>query len=128
VSRKKEKPLCPRCGNPVSWWEKYERKGRVYYIAVHYLGYSSEGGKIKKKVKKCYLGPKEYEYVSRLHSRERMTLKGLGEEDRVIDYLEAIITYFENNPIGPDFSLKLVKKLEELLERLRRYGQQGGNK
>lgn len=35
-----ELQVCPRCGSPISWIERYRKGGRVYYVAVHYLGYT----------------------------------------------------------------------------------------
>ena len=88
---KKEKMICPRCGRPIDWIEKANRNGRVYYYAVHYLGSTSVNGKLKKKVKKCYLGPEEYVYVTRTHAKEGLVLKGLPEQYRTIEYLRELL-------------------------------------
>jgi hypothetical protein len=66
-----EKKLCPRCGQPLSYIESYKKGSQTYYVAVHYEGYEKaevEGRRrIKKKVRKCYLGPQVYKYVEKLH-------------------------------------------------------------
>jgi len=59
---------CPRCGQPVSYIEKHRRNGHVYYYAVHYLGYErAPDGRVRKRLRKCYLGPEAYTEVSRTH-------------------------------------------------------------
>ena len=88
-----EKPeRCPVCGRPVSWVEKRQVGEQVYYYAVHYLGKDAAG---KRRVEKCYLGPKQYIYrrVSTLDQFSRADvsdvaklvaklLEQLGEEER----------------------------------------------
>jgi len=54
---------CPRCFKDISWIEERVRKGRKYYYAVHYEGYSRVDGRVRRRIKKCYLGPRVYEYV-----------------------------------------------------------------
>jgi hypothetical protein len=58
-SEPSEKPVCPRCGRPISFIEEQRKGDRVYYIAHYYLG-CEEG---KKKEERCYLGPKKYVLV-----------------------------------------------------------------
>ena len=72
--------------------------GRVYLYAVHYLGYKKDpSGKIRKITKECYLGPEEsYEYVTRMHDREGLVLRGLTDHDRAIEYLNALINYIRS--------------------------------
>ena len=85
MAPRQAKPLCPRCGQPISYYKRKKVGNRVY--AVHYV---KEGGKRKKK--ECYLGPEdEYEYVSRMHTREGLVLKGLVDKKRMLEYLEALI-------------------------------------
>jgi len=83
--------LCPRCGAPYSWIERRVVGKRVYYYAVHV--YRDSSG--KRTVKRCYLGPEEYEYVSMLHVKEGLTLKGLRDSQRAIGYLDALIGYLQ---------------------------------
>jgi len=85
--------ICPRCGAPYSWIERRESKGNVYYYAVHVYKDPESG---KRRVKKCYLGPEEYEYVSRLHIKEGLTLKGLRDSQRALEYLDALISYLQS--------------------------------
>jgi len=94
--------------------------GRIYLYAVHYLGYKKEGGKVRKITRECYLGPEDsYEYVTRTHIREGLVLRGLSDEDRAIEYLDAIIHYLETHSLNPVFAERLASKLEELAKRLR---------
>jgi len=66
------------------------REGRRYYYAVHYEGYSRVGGRVRRRIKKCYLGPRVYEYVSRMHSDIGLSLHGFMVRDRFLKYLEMI--------------------------------------
>lgn len=66
------------------------RKGRKYYYAVHYEGYSRVNGKVRRKLRKCYLGPRAYEYVSRMHSDIGLSLHGFMVRGRFLKYLEMI--------------------------------------
>jgi len=117
------RPLCPRCGLPYSYVEAREVGGKVYYYAVHYY---REGN--KRRVRKCYLGPEYYDYVTRTHEREGLILRGLTSTDRVIGYLDALISYVSSPEFNltPSLALKLADRLEELAKRLRNYaGTQG---
>ena len=71
---------CPRCGKPISWVEKRTVGNNVYYYAVHYEGSIRIGGKVEKKVRKCYLGPEEYKYFMR---------KGLGQVS-LLSFIESL--------------------------------------
>jgi hypothetical protein len=75
---------CPRCGLTISWVERVRRGGRVYYVAAH----TSGGGK---KPRRCYLGPKEYVYVSKLHEDLNLVLKGALDGDRWVDYMASLV-------------------------------------
>ncbi len=100
-----EKPLCPRCGEVVNWFEKRKVGNQVYIYAVHYMG--------KKRVRKCYLGPaSNYEYVSRLHTREGLSFYGLTNKDRFLEYLDALLD------ILPSLVNKKNEKMEELMEKM----------
>jgi Sec-independent protein translocase protein TatA len=84
--------ICPRCGQPVSYIERQRRGNQVYYYAVHYEGYErGPDGRVHKKVRRCYLGPNAYIEVSKLHADLGLTLKGLIEEGRERDYMEALV-------------------------------------
>jgi len=81
---------CPRCFKDISWIEERVRKGRKYYYAVHYEGYSRVDGRVRRRIKKCYLGPRVYEYVSRMHSDIGLSLHGFMVRDRFLKYLEMV--------------------------------------
>jgi len=107
--------ICPRCGLPYSYIERRSVGGRVYLYAVH-IYKAKEGGKVKRRVRKCYLGPEDsYEYVSKLHEREGIVLRGLADRERVIKYLDDIIRYIETN--GNEETLRKIKnRLERALD------------
>ena len=89
--------ICPRCGMQYSYIKRKVVGGRVYLYAVHYLGYRKEKGRVRKITRECYLGPEDsYEYVTRMHDREGLVLRGLADHDRVIEYLNAIINYIKS--------------------------------
>jgi hypothetical protein len=117
--------VCPRCGAPVSYIEKHKRGNRVYYYAVHYEGYErTPDGRIHKKVRRCYLGPSTYVEVSKLHADLGLTLKGLIEEGRERDYMDALASTIEarlrEGSLRPEEALELAAKLERLAELARR--------
>ncbi len=111
--------VCPRCGLPYSYIERRKNGDRVYYYAVHYS--RVDGG--KRKVHKCYLGPDTYEYVSRLHVREGLILKGLSDPERVLEYLDAIINYIKNikrsHVIDPELAKQIKAKARFILKLIR---------
>lgn len=113
------RPICPRCGQPYSYIESHRVGGKEYFYAVHY--YREEGGKRRRK--RCYLGPKEYDYVTMTHEREGLMFKGLTESDRAITYLTALINSVSGPEfrLTPDLALKFADKLEMLAKRLRNY-------
>jgi len=115
------RPTCPRCGSPVSWVEKQRKGSRVYYVAVHYLGYSREGGRVRKQVRKCYLGPEEYDYVTRLHQNLGIVLEGAVVDRRVVHYLDAFVRALSKAELDRPTLVEIVNKLEYLTSRLREY-------
>ena len=112
---------CPRCGSPISWIEKLRRGDRVYYVAVHYLGYTKSGGKVRKRVRRCYLGPEEYEYVTRLHRDLGIVLKGAIEERRVVHYLDAFLEALPRANVDRPTLVEILNKLRYLATRLEEY-------
>jgi len=117
--------VCPRCGQPISYIEKHKRGNRVYYYAVHYEGYErTPDGRIHKKVRRCYLGPSTYVEVSKLHADLGLTFKGLIEEGRERDYMDALASTIEGRlregSLRPEEALELAAKLERLAELARR--------
>ncbi len=56
---------CPRCGRPYSYLERHRIGKKVYLYAVHYEGYErGPDGRMRKRVRKCYLGPADSPLVS----------------------------------------------------------------
>jgi len=109
--------LCPRCGGRISWIERHKHGGRVYLVAVHYLGYDKETG--RKNVRKCYLGPEDaYEYVSKIHEREGLELKGLADSGRALEYLDVLINYISKVELDPEVRKSLGSKFIELGRKL----------
>jgi len=120
VSELKER-VCPRCGMPYSYIKEKRVGGKVYVYAVHYLGYERVGGRVRKVVRECYLGPRDrYDYVTQTHVREGLVFRGLVDPDRALEYLEALINYISSAELDRGLALKLAARLEELAERLRR--------
>ena len=76
------KRICPRCGLKYSWIERKRVGYHEYFYAVHIDGPSR---------KKCYLGPKTYENVTKLHYDMALVLRGLLERDRAVEYLEILL-------------------------------------
>ena len=105
--------ICPRCGLKYSWMERRRSNGREYYYAVHVEG---------SKRRKCYLGPREYENVSRLHYDVALTFKGLLERGRAVDYLESLLIALKRDVMRERLSREDAKRLmplaKELVERL----------
>ena len=113
------KRICPRCGQPISWVETFRKGGHTYYVAVHYQGYYKDSsGKIRKKVRKCYLGPDIYDYGSRTHTDLGLTLRGAIEERRVIAYLDAFISSLLSANVEKETLEKILNKLKNLTEEL----------
>ena len=115
------KPRCPRCGGGISWIETQKKKDRVYYYAVHYTGYDKVGSKVRKKVRKCYLGPEEYEYVSRLHSDLGLKFKGAIDDKRVIHYLDMFTEALVRADLDRITLVEIISKLKQLTQRLDEY-------
>ena len=111
--------ICPRCGEPYSYIERVVRGGRVYYYAVHYEGYVKSGGKIKKKVRKCYLGPDYYEYVTKTHYNLGITLKGLHDSTRAVSYLNNLLNTITHMKMDAGTLKTTVNMLESALAKLK---------
>ena len=113
---------CPRCGGLISWLERRKVGSQTYVYAVHYKGYDVVEGKIRKRVKRCYLGPEDrYRYVTMLHIKEGLILKGLVEDKRWFEYLEAILEflYSDKHNLGKGEILQIAELLEKYAEKLR---------
>ena len=111
-------PKCPRCGGVISYIERQKKGGKYYYYAVHYLGYTKTSGKVRKNVKKCYLGPETYDYVSKTHSDLGIVFEGAVEERRVIHYLDAFIMSLTKIELDKPTLIEIINKLKYLVERL----------
>jgi len=109
--------LCPRCGSR-GWVEEKEINNRVYIYVAH----EERGPDGRRRRRHCYLGPKEsYEYVTRLHDREGLVLKGLLERGRALDYLERLIGYIEavvEAEEGESIDIVDIERLRAIAQRL----------
>ena len=105
--------VCPRCGERYSYIDVRVRGGRVYYYAVHYY---REGS--RRRVRKCYLGPREYVYASLTHAREGLRFRGLVDPMRVLDYLEAIVGFLERVGVPEPRRREAAERLRRLADRL----------
>jgi hypothetical protein len=77
--------VCPRCGRPYSYLERHRIGRKVYLYAVHYEGYESgPDGRMRKRVRKCYLGPADSPLVSVSPGA------AATQEDSVYDRLSAL--------------------------------------
>jgi hypothetical protein len=109
AEKAEEKKLCPRCGQPYSYVDSYRRGGQVYYVAVHYEGYQKVEGKVRKRVRKCYLGPQVYKYVEKLHD---LDLAGAIDRERFKRYFKELLDEVDLSP------RELIAMIEELSQRL----------
>jgi len=116
---RKKYGICPRCHRKISWIEKHRRGDRTYIIAVHYLGSYVKNGKRIKKIEKCYLGPEDqYEYVSHMHAREGLMLRGIWDRERAIEYMEILAEYIGKN--GKEFDENDKERIRNIIEKLRK--------
>jgi uncharacterized C2H2 Zn-finger protein len=111
VEKEAGEKVCPRCGQPYSYIESYRRGQQTYYVAVHYEGYEKVEGKkrVKKKVRKCYLGPQTYKYVEKLHE---LGLSGAVDRERFKRYFRELLDEVDLSP------RELIAMIEELGSRL----------
>jgi len=124
--------VCPKCGEPISYIERRRIGGHVYVYAVHYYGYErTPDGKVRRKIRRCYLGPEAYTYVSRTLG---VQFRGLaaGEAGALVDYVEAVARSLEERArrgqLGPEEIGQLeqaARRLEDLARRLREYAASG---
>ena len=104
--------LCPKCGNRYhSIWIS-ERGNRTYVYAIH--------GR-----RKCYLGPlDEYVYVTRLHEREGLALKGAFNARRIGEWalpiLGVAVLTEEGLSVDEEFASRLVAELRSLADQIER--------
>jgi hypothetical protein len=118
-------PVCPRCGQPYRYLERRRIGNNVYYYAVHYEGYErGPDGRARPRLRRCYLGPNLYIEVSKTHSDLGLTLKGLIEDGRERDYInalaEAIEARLRDGRLGREEALELARSLDRLAELARR--------
>jgi hypothetical protein len=109
AEKAEEKKLCPRCNQPYSYIESYTKGSQKYYVAVHYEGYEKVEGKVKKRVRKCYLGPQTYRYVEKLHE---LGLSGPIDRERFKRYFRELLDEVDLSP------RELIEMIEELGSRL----------
>jgi hypothetical protein len=108
-----ETKICPRCNEPYSYVEKRVVHDRIYYYAVHIRIVSD-----KRKIKKCYLGAKEYYYVKKLHEDSELNLTGIFEKDRYLQYLDQILYSLVHNGLSEEEKNVLKSKLRRALREL----------
>ena len=67
-----------------------------------------------------------YEYVTKTHGREGLILRGLLDDNRVIEYLDALISYLSRPDVRltRDLALRFADKLERMARRLREYAKE----
>jgi len=107
--------VCPRCGHPYSYIKEKRVNGRVYLYAVHCVKDAS--GRVR--TTECYLGPKDqYEYVTKMHMREGLILKGLMDQERAVQYLCSIINHMINIELEEDLAKFLINFLKEAAHKL----------
>jgi len=126
--------VCPRCGQPISYIERQRRGNRVYYYAVHYEGYErTPDGRIRKKVRRCYLGPDKYVLTNKVLAVAGLHVKSLAQqlmEDRplVVSQLEELAKAIEEKMARTEISAytaqQLADRLQGLLDRLRKYAEE----
>ena len=104
---REQKTVCPKCGEVCSWVS--EENGSLW--CYHYLGYEKdENGKIRKKVKKHYLGRVQY-----LRGRPgEQTLSQIEFEIREIEEEMQKANEKEKKKLEEE-----LKKLEELKQKLK---------
>jgi len=109
--------VCPRCRCPFSYIKEKRVNGRVYLYAVHY--YRDSTG--RRRVKECYLGPKDhYKYVTKMHEKEELVLKGLVEQERIVEYFDSIIRYVINDNVDENIRMRILERIEETRYIVRR--------
>ena len=81
-------------------------------------------GRVVKRLRKCYLGPDIYSYVSRTHGDLGLTFRGLAERGRELEYLEGLVRALEGRlergELDRAQALELAGALAQLSERLAR--------
>ena len=95
----------------ISYIERQRKGDKYYYYAVHYLGYSKVGGRVRKNVRKCYLGPEEYEYVTKLHQDLGIVFEGAIEERRVLHSVDGLVEALGRLELDVPTRVELVSKL-----------------
>jgi len=108
-----ETKLCPRCNEPYSYVEKRVVHDRIYYYAVHIRIVND-----KRKIRKCYLGAKEYYYVKKLHEDSELNLTGIFEKDRYLQYLDQILYSLVHNGLSEEEKNVLKSKLRRALREI----------
>jgi hypothetical protein len=96
-----EGPRCPRCGG--RGYIERRRRGSQTYIYFHHR--FRDGGRVR--VRTCYIGPEEYEYVERFNP---IGLRSIMDGERFYKYARSII---EN--LTPGQLMELKRLIEERL-------------
>lgn len=117
---KKTIKICPICNKEYSYIERRKTRHNIYIYFVHV----QKEGK-KRKIKKCYAGAeRRYKYVERMHFDIEPHLRGIHDKSRVIDYLKAIVEYFDRILEKKEYEeiseeeRELLKELGKVLEEI----------
>jgi hypothetical protein len=90
----------------------------VYYYAIHVDLVEGPDGRVVKKLRKCYLGPDLYTYVTKTHSDIRLALKGAIEDGRQFTYIKDILRTLkedlEADRVSPEQYPRLSSNLNEI--------------
>ena len=126
--------VCPRCGQPISYIERQRRGDQVYYYAVHYEGYErTPDGRIRKKVRRCYLGPEKYILTNKVLAAAGIQVKSLAHqltEDKplIASQLEELVKAVEEKMVRTEISAytaqQLADRLQGLVDKLRKYAEE----
>ncbi|MEM2502368.1 MAG: hypothetical protein QXR02_06680 [Acidilobaceae archaeon] len=96
---------CPKCWESGSLYSVKTGSNTYYYV---YHGKTSEG-----KIRRCYLGPTDYKYVSKLHD---FTLQGSHQVNRYIEYLEDIVESLTEKASEEKDKDKVVEALKQAMK------------
>lgn len=118
--------VCPRCGQIVSCFQKIKIRGAEYWYSVHYEGYEKDpNGKVKLKLKKCYLGP--VEYLRPIHTPVRLPSKYVMRRDPIEVVREVLWqVIYEVLPRGNIDTQKFKKMLREAIMMVENWEKERG--
>lgn len=97
--------LCPRCGSKLSFIRETKIGSRSYYYGEH-----RQDGKRWS----CYLGPRDYSYVTKTHlelalGRVPLILKGPLDRERILEYLGAILDQISGDQVLRSKAARMIR-------------------